>query len=60
MAVRALEPEEIVPVGTVREHTTGVSQVITLIAVIVLPIPSDCGPERARSGNQAYGNSQSR
>ena len=39
MAVRALEPEEeIVPVGTVRDHTTRVSQVITLIAVIVPPL----------------------
>ena len=44
MAVRALEPrepaqlEEIVPVGTVLERTSRVSQVVTLIAVIVPPL----------------------
>ena len=32
----------------------------TLIAVIVLPIPSDCGPEHGAAGSQANGNSQSR
>ena len=38
MAVRALEPEETVQVGTVRERTSRVSQVVTLIAVVVPPL----------------------
>ena len=38
MAVRTLEPEETVQVGTVRERTSRVSQVVTVIAVIVPPL----------------------
>src|SRR3977135_4100015 len=38
MAVHALEPEETAPVGTVRERTSRLSQVVTVIAVVVPPL----------------------
>src|SRR3954469_15271487 len=39
MAVQSIQPEEeVAPVGTVRERTSRVSQVVTLIAVVVPPL----------------------